>query len=349
MTTDLPGASVRKEKDDAYLVSPLASRDRDDAVALMKHSLGDGSAAAKTDPYWTWKHEQSVFGASYVTGARAKDGMLASLRVMMRWLFSSPDGQQRIGVRPVDTATHSDHQRRGLFRRLTLSAINDLKSEGAAFVFNTPNGNSRPGYLKMGWSVVADWPLHGRPMNPLAMLRPLRSSAAAVEEWSAFAARHGDEISEVVRANESGRTQVGWRTVRTLDYLDWRYGQVPDLKYEVVSVWKRGQLAGFVLGRRARGFAGLPVFVVTEIFSAAPSRSTFTMLLMRTARSISTAYLLAHFADGTMERQALSRAGFVRIPKRGYVFTARTLDDEVTPDPLEQNSWDLTIGELEIF
>ena len=175
---------------DNYQVNSLAPDERNDAIALMKSTLGDDAAAAKTEAYWTWKHERSVFGPSYVTGARAQDGTLASLRVMMRWMFSSPGGAKLLGVRPVDTATHVDHQRRGLFKRLTLAAVDDLAKQGAAFVFNTPNENSRPGYLKMGWSIVANWPLYVRPAGPLALLRRGGMGIALVENWSDFASRN---------------------------------------------------------------------------------------------------------------------------------------------------------------
>ena len=42
----------------------------------------------------------------------------------------------------------------GLFQNLSLRAADDVKSEGVDFVFNTPNDQSRPGYIKMGWQLV---------------------------------------------------------------------------------------------------------------------------------------------------------------------------------------------------
>ena len=57
-------------------------------------------------------------------------------------------------VRAVDTATHPDFRGQGVFSALTLGALEELRSDGVAFVFNTPNERSRPGYLKMGWQPV---------------------------------------------------------------------------------------------------------------------------------------------------------------------------------------------------
>ena len=71
----------------------------------------------------------------------------------MRWEFQRGDEVFRC-VRAVDTATHPDYQGRGLFTRLTKAALPELVADGVKFVFNTPNDQSRPGYLKMGWQAV---------------------------------------------------------------------------------------------------------------------------------------------------------------------------------------------------
>ena len=86
-------------------------------------------------------------------------------------------------VRAVDTATDPDYQGRGLFTRLTLQAIDELRAEGVDFVFNTPNDQSRPGYLKMGWQVVGTLPTHVRPTRwrNVAAHRPGAAPRRAVE------------------------------------------------------------------------------------------------------------------------------------------------------------------------
>ena len=99
-------------------------------------------------------------------------------------------------VRAVDTATHPDHQGRGLFTALTMHALEACRAEGVAFVFNTPNAQSRPGYLKMGWREVGRPP--GRACghaaratsspSPAAVSRP---SAGRCRSTSAPTSRRG--------------------------------------------------------------------------------------------------------------------------------------------------------------
>ena len=72
----------------------------------------------------------------------------------MRWRLTTPGGGELSCVRAVDTAVHPDFQRRGLFRSLNEAAIEIARDDGVDLVFNTPNAQSRPGYLKQGWRDV---------------------------------------------------------------------------------------------------------------------------------------------------------------------------------------------------
>ncbi|MCZ7631249.1 MAG: hypothetical protein M5U19_20355 [Microthrixaceae bacterium] len=72
---------------------------------------------------------------------------------------------------------------RGIFTKLTLGAIPDLRADGVGAIFNTPNDKSRPGYLKMGWSTVGRVPAAIRPCGVGSVLTMARSRTAA-ELWS---------------------------------------------------------------------------------------------------------------------------------------------------------------------
>ena len=47
-------------------------------------------------------------------------------------------------------------QRRGIFRKLTLAAIEAAEQDDVDLIFNTPNPKSGAGYLKMGWQHVGE-------------------------------------------------------------------------------------------------------------------------------------------------------------------------------------------------
>ena len=67
-----------------------------------------------------------------------------------------------------------------VFRKKIVEA---LTAEGVQFVFNTPNEQSRPGYLKMGWRVVGRPAVAVRPRSLRSAIRMARGHVPA-QRWS---------------------------------------------------------------------------------------------------------------------------------------------------------------------
>src|SRR5678816_264411 len=133
---------------DGLLLRRALPGDRPEIVGLAARALGwagDDRDAA----FFSWKHDDNPHGPSPAWVAET-DGRLVAFRTFLRWRLTR--GHDTIDVvRAVDTATDPEFQGRGLFTRLTLAAVEELTADGVAAVYNTPNTQSRPGYLKMGW------------------------------------------------------------------------------------------------------------------------------------------------------------------------------------------------------
>ncbi|GIV76564.1 MAG: hypothetical protein KatS3mg050_0958 [Litorilinea sp.] len=347
----------------AYTVQPYTPDAALAVLELARTALGQTPATPMTADFWRWKHEVNPFGPSY--GLVAWDGPDATpigVRLFLRWMWQTPDGSRLPAVRAVDTATHPAHRRRGIFSRLTRQALEELARDGVALVFNTPNGQSLPGYLKLGWRLVAHWPLYLRPLRPGRMLarrlRPYRGTPAAFDAyfgpgilpWEAFRARFGAELPALLATWEQARPRRGLRTPRTLAYLDWRYGGHPHVPYGVVPLVGEGRpeaLLGFAVLRPNVRF-GWQEVVWTELCLAEPSPELGKRLLRTLTRQVRGDYLIAHFARGSWEQRLLARWGFWPLPRRGLTFVVRPLQPEfeyaIRPD-----AWDLTLGDLELF
>src|SRR5262245_52935062 len=157
---------------------------------------------------------------------------MVGLRHFLRWEFATPGGAVVPAVRAVDTVTDPDYRRRGIFRRLTLGALDDLRREGVAFVFNTPNEQSRPGYLAFGWEVVGTWRRARRVASVGGALRSLTARAApeqvsltsdlGVPAGEALA--DGDGVAALLASRARPR---GLETRLSVEFLRWRYGTAP--------------------------------------------------------------------------------------------------------------------------
>lgn len=207
------------------------------------------------DPAWdralfAWKHTNNAFGESVVLVAEDESGILA-VRTLMMWRFASHRGTVR-AARAVDTATRPDAQGRGLFRRLTEAGIDALKTRGVAFIFNTPNAASLPGYLRMGWREEGRIEFGIRVRSVTALPRVLRSKVAATKP-SIPTPHLGEDPAQFIAELPDFEPWTGhqWRTDHTRDTLLWRYTAGP-VAYRALPM---GDGAGAIVRVRQRGHA----------------------------------------------------------------------------------------------
>jgi GNAT superfamily N-acetyltransferase len=159
------------------VIRAAADEDIPAILDTLRAALGESPVLRRTPELWAWKHVLNPFGPSFVFVAVADGGRIAGVRAMMRWRLVTPDGDVLTCLRPVDTATHPQYERQGIFRRLTMTALDAARAEGVHLVFNTPNDKSGPGYLRMGWEEVGQIGVLVRPRFGRAV-RPDTNSAS---------------------------------------------------------------------------------------------------------------------------------------------------------------------------
>jgi GNAT superfamily N-acetyltransferase len=290
--------------------------------------------------FFRWKHLESPFGASPMW--IALDGeRVVGFRTFMRWRFRRRDGGVVQAVRAVDTATDPAYQGRGIFTRLTLGALDELRHDGIELVFNTPNEKSLPGYLKMGWSIVGRLPVAVMPRRPSSVLTIARAREPAslwsievrVGEAAAAVFSDRESIAELLSVRGPSR---GLSTAVSPEFLTWRYGYAP-LHYRVVARSAK-PAEGLVVFRLRRRGAAVEA-VLGDVLTPDGERGVARDLIRTVARETGADYVLR------LHRPVVSAGPFVRIPRAGPILTCRVLGD-ATSAPRE---WDLTLGDVELF
>jgi GNAT superfamily N-acetyltransferase len=318
--------------------------DRTAVLELLATSLGwssDDYFAA----FFSWKQEQNPFGPSPAWVAVA-DGWVVGFRTFLRWEHrvapGGAGGDVLRTVRAVDTATHPSHQGRGSFRRMTLEALEELRAGGADFVFNTPNDQSRPGYLKMGWVSVGRLSTSVRVVSPGSLARLVGARVHA--DLRSAPANGGRPAADVLAdpglADLLGSLPASPRlaTHRTPAYMRWRYGFGP-LDYRAVTLDGnvRAGLAVFRLRRRGPALE----CALCEVLTPGDDPGVRQALVRSVARECRADYLVR------LGGRLVDRSAFVRLPRQGPVLTWYPLADR--PPGRHLHEWSTTLGDVELF
>lgn len=225
-------------------------------LRLLRLDLG-WPADERAQRLWDWKHVQNPFGASHVW-VGLEDTEVVAVRTFMRWQLREPDGGLVQAARAVDTVTDRDHRARGWFRRLTERSMDSLGADGVTVLFNTPNAQSAPANLSLGWSDQPRPSVWFRPSRLRSLPVVLRSRASA-GLWPAetavglvpASAFSSPDVIAAATSTRSGPLDV-LETDRSLAFLQWRYG-LPELGYRVVLGAGEGVDSVAMVRTRQRG------------------------------------------------------------------------------------------------
>lgn len=338
----------------ALTIRGLTPDDQPAVLTLLERSLAGGPTGERTAEFLRWKHFVNPFGRSI--GLVAMDGdKVAGVRLVMRWEFELDGARVRAG-RMVDTATDPAHRGRGIFRDLTMAAL-DIARSDIDLIFNTPNSSSRPGYLKMGWTEVGTLATSVRPVRPLRVARGLRGAVSRREvprrsipdpdlpRLADVLADDPDGIARLLatRHREPGRLA----TALTPRVLAWRYARVPGLDYRAVPVHRDGRLVGLGIGRlRQRG--ALVELTLGELLHAADDKAAAVAVLRNAARRSGADHVATHVPQGSPTATAMRRAGYLTTARVGLTLTTRPLGPIAT-DPTSMAAWSLSLGDIEVF
>lgn len=324
---------------DELEVRAIVPADWPGVLALLELAMGwvpDGHHG----PFLAWKHQQNVFGPS--PGWVALDGGdVVGFRAFLRWDFESGTECVR-AVRAVDTATHPQHRGRGIFSRLTRLALKELSADGFSFVFNTPNHQSGPGYLKMGWETVGRLPVWFRPRRPGSLVAMARARVPA-GKWSVPTSA-GVGATEVLADHDAMERLLGamaggegLRTRRTPAFLAWRYGFAP-LAYRAILAGPSVEDGVVVFRLRQRGPA--IEAAVCEVLVPGGDRSGTTALLKEVVVASGADYAVRLGGAG------VARLGFLPLPRQGPTLMWRGLAASRMPP---SDEWQLGLGDVELL
>lgn len=300
-------------------------------VDLLKKSLGE-TLMPKSEAFFRWKHFDNSFGASKILLAKEQQDIIG-LRAFMYWDWMMGD-QHRKSVRAVDTATDPAHQGKGIFKKLTLMAVESCKAEGVDLVFNSPNPASRAGYLKMGWVDAGRMPVLFKPGS----IFPKK-----------YTPETNDFISEIYSLNNACAVWDGldlpksnktWYTPLSVSYLKWRYRDCPTIKYGAIA----GD-TGFGMVFRIKSIKSFRELRICEIWA---KDYTAEKKMYKAFKEV--VHQIRPLVVSCASSPLVNRLpGFFGPFQKGPVTTVRELKLIDLSDYLQFKNWQPSLGSMEVF
>lgn len=313
------------------------SEDLPEVIELLKASLGEGMIQKSLD-LWNWKHIDNPHGASPVLIA-VENRVIAGVRAFLKWQWQY-NGKVYEAVRAVDTATHPDFQGKGIFKKLTLQGLEDAKQAGVEFVYNTPNENSKPGYLKMGWVEQGHMPLklkvnltsYGNTVEP----------KAPVQDWERLQALLPSLINPVSNSGEV-------HTKLSPAYINWRYRDNPLFPYYFITDY-----CSYLLFYRIKKHKFGQEMRVVDVFINSDSLETAAIKkLKNTFKQIAGKCFLVS-ASGrhySLAKKVYFSMGLLPVMAKGPIVTLRNLQmsEEGFAELRAVDNWAYSLGDMELF
>ena len=302
-------------------------------VQVLKSSLGDHLPLS--EEIWNFKHVVNPFGASIVLVAE-EDEKIIGVRAFMKWKLSHSNKAEISTYRAVDTATHPAHRGKGIFKKLTLKAVEVAKEEQGDFIFNCPNDMSRPGYLKMGWEQIGKinvgikpslwsfWKFWSNPVeNEVQLKANDKEIEVLCEQW-----------------NSKLRKQVLLFTPKSSKYLKWRYENNP-LKTYLVHATPHFYLSASIEKRK-----GTKELRITECIFLETETD------LKQIKKIIRKWSLKFGVQAVSFSQKLLDLGNLAIKGEfGPILTVRDLNLQNSEkiNYYNINKWNYSLGDIELF
>jgi GNAT superfamily N-acetyltransferase len=320
--------------------------DNSSIVTLLKSSLGEVSSS-KSITYWNWKHLDNPFGTSKILLAE-ENSEIIGVRPFMQWHWAY-NGDVYRSLRAVDTAIHPDFQGKGIFKKLTMALLEESRAEGFHFIFNTPNKQSMPGYLKMGWKNLGKIPIRIYPVAPYRWVSNKLTSWVGGSNhtiempqnacWDDLDSQWDDKLGSLLEIKQNTIVPVVPK-----GYLKWRYGQCPVQSYSYIQ----DENFLIVFYPKVHSF-GIELRISEFWMNSNESSKTMKNLLKKVAKEYKAIFISISALPIENYESTLRNIGFLTERAIGPNMTYLALNENVPESFQEINHWMPLIGTMELF
>jgi GNAT superfamily N-acetyltransferase len=216
-------------------LAPYTPGDEDAILALFKKSFGQEMSPA----YWKWRFQDNPHGRECIS--LMWDGEVLAGHYAVSPLVMLVEGEEVLASLSMTTMTHPDYAGRGIFTTLAEELYSRIHQQGGvAAVWGFPNNNSHYGLVKnLRWKNIGLLPTFSLPLSRLKG----GGDAAITGGVQKFQPGHEQAFRNSLAFEIS--------TLRSAAYLQWRYLDNPQHRYEVFE-FREGEKYYFAVAKLYR-------------------------------------------------------------------------------------------------
>ncbi len=319
--------------------------------------------------YLQWEYEHNPDGTALIHVASLGDKFVSQYVVLPHKY--SMDGRLLEGSLSLNTLTHPMHRGNSLFPKLAELTFESCIEKNYVFTLGVPNSNSYPVFIeKLGFQVLGRVPFLMKSFRPQSLLwhlftkKRLKHGADLELNIENLTQKKSDGIS-VFNPNQDKDLYSAFlkkftqekriATYRSLDFLRWRYLDIPFRKYYLLKSVKEGKMEALAIFR-AREIYGLKCGILMDFICSGDPETADKMLefLNDFSQNNELQLIICAMQNGTKEFQFLKKNGFYKVPER---FLPQQLDlilkihkqDSDYEHLRDFKSWFFTFGDYDIF
>ena len=310
---------------------------------------------SRDEAYIQWLYYDNPAGR--VFGTLAMDGDTVAGQYIIIPVIMVIDGEDRLCTISLDTFTHPDYRRQGIFVALSEAMFARLKDLDIPFTMGLPNENSRPGFLKkLRFTEPLPTRFFLRPLSLTPSSGPLIRRFASLAPWGMIPngiARAKGFIVEIRDFPDMEWLDLLWREYQPLHTIEirkdapwvaWRYRDNPRFSYRFVTISRRdGSPVGYLVwnSRAQQGASGRKIIdlidmVWTDAMALLPMLSAFFEETSPYADAV-----VSMNTMGTPNSYALMSMGFVPRQPGSFIIRTHTGDMDMSAY-YQKGIWDTT-------
>ena len=343
-------------------------------LPLIKEEYPDGEMSDYR--YLAWEYFANPHGLPEMVCARSGQDEIVGQYLVIPIRYQI-DGSTVDGSLSLNTLTRADYRGQGLFTKMAKQTYAQCKARGLSLTLGFPNMSSYPGFVrKLDFIHIGNAVLLVRPLQITRLLigalhkhrypkyqsYRVQDSLGRIEEMrtrdievSAFDLEKDGKIYERFL---STRNPLYNQTNRTMQYLKWRYQDIPTRDYSLLKATQKGRLLATAVLRLRRVYGMKAGFIIDfnclpddESILAARSLVSYCQSLFKSHGAVFVGVLIT---PDCAEFRVMRRQGFFPAPKRFLPHSAPVIvrwnDDGPMPASLTSvSNWFLTFGDYDAF